>query len=117
MTAIVPSAPMRRFTAYVGVLLIMGLTPPGSWLGLASPANQSAYEAFGMSLALVSIVVILGRRHAAAAQPAAAVATANSAANATNATPVNAAVAAARPAARRRESAGGRPKLDGAPIR
>jgi hypothetical protein len=41
----------------------MGLTPPGSLLGLNSEANLSAFGAFGMALLLVTIVVVLGRQH------------------------------------------------------
>jgi arabinofuranan 3-O-arabinosyltransferase len=68
MTMIVPLSPMRRFAAGVGVLLVMGLTPPGSMLGLNSEANLSAFAAFGMALVLLTIVVVLGRRRSAGAR-------------------------------------------------
>jgi arabinofuranan 3-O-arabinosyltransferase len=63
MTVVVPGAPMRRTTGAIGILLVMGLTPPGSLLGLNSEANLSAFGAFGMALLLVTIVVVLGRQH------------------------------------------------------
>jgi arabinofuranan 3-O-arabinosyltransferase len=68
MTVIVPGAPIRRFAGGIGVLWVMGVTPPGSLLGLDSEANLSAFAAFGMALVLVTIVVVLGRRRAAAAR-------------------------------------------------
>lgn len=131
MTAIVPSAPMRWFTGWVGVLWIMGLTPPGSWFGLDSPANQSAFEAFGMALCLVTVVAILSRRHAVPAQRAAAHADAGAGAADASATTAardagtadagtgagTAAAGSGRPAATMRESNGSPPVLDGAPIR
>ena len=45
MTVVVPGAPMRRTTGAIGILLVMGLTPPGSLLGLNSEANLSAFGA------------------------------------------------------------------------
>jgi arabinofuranan 3-O-arabinosyltransferase len=66
MTVIVPGAPMRRFACGIGVLWVMGVTPPGSLLGLNSEANLSAFAAFGMALILVTIVVVLGRRRSTA---------------------------------------------------
>lgn len=63
MTVVVPGAPMRRTAGAIGILLVMGLTPPGSLLGLNSEANLSAFGAFGMALLLVTIVVVLGRQH------------------------------------------------------
>jgi len=62
MTVVLPLSPMRQVTAWVGVLLLMGLTPPASMLGLDTGANLSAYRAFGMSLVLLTIVVVLGHR-------------------------------------------------------
>jgi hypothetical protein len=57
---------MRRFACGIGVLWVMGVTPPGSLLGLNSEANLSAFAAFGMALILVTIVVVLGRRRSTA---------------------------------------------------
>jgi arabinofuranan 3-O-arabinosyltransferase len=60
MTVVLPGAPMRWVTGWIGVLLFMGLTPPGSLLGLSTAANLSSFRAFGMTLALLTIVVALG---------------------------------------------------------
>jgi len=68
MSAIVPEAPMRRVTAWIGVLLLMGLTPPGSLLGLDSEANLSVFRAFGMAVVLLTIVVVVGRRRSDASR-------------------------------------------------
>jgi hypothetical protein len=70
MTAIVSRAPMRWFTGWIGVLWLMGLTPPGSLLGLDTSANQSAFEAFGMALVLVTIFVVLAHRGSSTARAA-----------------------------------------------
>jgi arabinofuranan 3-O-arabinosyltransferase len=70
MTMIVPGAPMRRIACGIGALWVMGLTPPGSWFGLNSEANLSAFAAFGMALLLVTIVVVLGRHRPSAARTA-----------------------------------------------
>lgn len=72
MTAVIPGSPMRWPSAWVGLLLLMGLTPPGSLLGLNSAANLSVFRAFGMSLVVLSVLAALGsrragRRHAARA--------------------------------------------------
>jgi arabinofuranan 3-O-arabinosyltransferase len=71
MTVVLPLSPMRQVTAWIGMLLLMGLTPPASMLGIDIDANLSAYRAFGMSLVLLTIVVVLGRRwyHDRAIQP------------------------------------------------
>jgi arabinofuranan 3-O-arabinosyltransferase len=61
MTVILPDSPMRSVPAWVGVLLFMGLTPPGSLLGLDVGANLSAWRAFGMILIVLSVLVTLGR--------------------------------------------------------
>lgn len=60
MTAIVPGAPARRVSAWVGVLLLMGLTPPASLLGLDSGANLSLFRALGMTLVVLTVVAALG---------------------------------------------------------
>jgi hypothetical protein len=62
MTVILPRSPMRSVAAWLGVLLFMGLTPPGSVLGLDAGANLSAWRAFGMILVVLSVLVTLGRR-------------------------------------------------------
>ncbi|HXY44356.1 MAG TPA: glycosyltransferase family 87 protein [Acidimicrobiales bacterium] len=65
MTAVVAGAPMRWLSAWIGVLLLMGLTPPGSLLGLNAPANLSAGRAFGMALVLLTVGAALGYRRLA----------------------------------------------------
>jgi arabinofuranan 3-O-arabinosyltransferase len=70
MTMVVPGAPTRRVACGIGVLLVMGLTPPGSMFGLNSEANLSAFAAFGMALVLVSIVAVLGRHRLSAGREA-----------------------------------------------
>jgi len=62
MTALVPAAPMRWLSGWIGVLWLMGLTPPGSVLGLSAPANLSAGRAFGMTLVVLTVVAALGYR-------------------------------------------------------
>jgi len=65
MTAVVPRSPMRWVSGWIGVLWLMGLTPPGSLLGLSSPANLSAGRAFGMSLVVLTVFAALGHRRRA----------------------------------------------------
>ncbi len=60
MTAIVTGAPARWVSAWVGVLLLMGLTPPASLLGLDSGANLSLFRALGMTLVVLTVVAALG---------------------------------------------------------
>jgi len=63
MTAVLAKSPMRFFPAWIGILLLMGLTPPASMLGIDTQANLSAFRAFGMSLVLLAIVAVLARSH------------------------------------------------------
>ena len=54
---------MRTVTAVVGTVWVMGLLIlPASWLGIAHDADHSAFRAFGMSLLLLSVIVVLARR-------------------------------------------------------
>ena len=62
MTAVVTGAPARWVSAWVGVLLFMGLTPPGSLLGLGSAANLSLFRALGMTLVVLTVVAALGSK-------------------------------------------------------
>lgn len=62
MTVVLPASPMRRVIAWIGILMLMGVTPPASMLAIQTGANLSAFRAFGMSLVLLTIVVVLGRR-------------------------------------------------------
>jgi arabinofuranan 3-O-arabinosyltransferase len=64
MTAVLPRSPIRTIGGALGMVWLMGhLTLPRSVLGVGTAAaNNSAFRAFGMSLVLVSIVVVLGRR-------------------------------------------------------
>ncbi len=63
MTIVVARSPMRTVTAVVGTVWVMGLLIlPASWLGIAHDADHSAFRAFGMSLLLLSVIVVLARR-------------------------------------------------------
>ncbi|MGO8875838.1 MAG: glycosyltransferase family 87 protein [Acidimicrobiales bacterium] len=72
MTVVIAGAPMRWASAWVGVLLFMGLTPPRSLLGMNSDANFSAFRAFGMSIVLLSVFAALLYRRRQGAAPSAA---------------------------------------------
>jgi arabinofuranan 3-O-arabinosyltransferase len=73
MTAVVAGAPMRWFTGWIGILWLMGLTPPASMLGLDTYSNLSAFQAFGMALVLVTIAVVLWHRRYGTGRPASSV--------------------------------------------
>ena len=62
MTVVLAGSPMRWFTAWIGVVVFMGLTPPGSLLHLNPDANFSAFRAFGMTLVLLTVLAVLARR-------------------------------------------------------
>lgn len=63
MTVVIPRSPIRTVTAVVGILWTMGnYVPPLSWLGVNKFANNSAYRAFGMTLLLLTVTVVLARR-------------------------------------------------------
>jgi arabinofuranan 3-O-arabinosyltransferase len=62
MTVVVRASPMRWVTAWIGVLVFMGLTPPGSFLHLNTDANFSAFRAFGMTLVLLTVLGVLASR-------------------------------------------------------
>lgn len=64
MTVVLRRSPVRTIPALLGIVWMFGhLTLPRSVLGLTSDsANNSAFRAFGMSLVVVSIVVVLARR-------------------------------------------------------
>jgi hypothetical protein len=64
MTVVLRRSPVRTIPALLGIVWMFGhLTFPRSVLGLTSDsANNSAFRAFGMSLVLVSVVVVLARR-------------------------------------------------------
>jgi arabinofuranan 3-O-arabinosyltransferase len=64
VTAVMPCSPLRWFPGWVGILLLMGLIPPASLLGISVPANQSAFTAFGMAITLLTIVAALAFRQA-----------------------------------------------------
>lgn len=61
MTVVVVGSPMRRVTAWVGALFVMGVATPPSVLGLSVGANQSAFRAFGMSLIILTVLGALAR--------------------------------------------------------
>ena len=65
MTVTIAKSVMRTVTAGVGIVWTMGvLVLPTSVVGLNPTANHSAFRAFGMSLLLLTaIVVLLRRRH------------------------------------------------------
>ncbi len=63
MTVTLGRSPMRTVTAAVGTVWLMGLLlMPSSVLGINTTANHSAFRAFGMSLVLLTVVVVLLRR-------------------------------------------------------
>lgn len=69
LTAAIPGSPLRWFPAWMGILFTMGVTPPASVLGLGTLANTSAFEAFGMTLILLTIGTVLLLRPALASRP------------------------------------------------
>lgn len=80
MSIVILRSPMRSVTAVLGMIWTMGLlTLPPSWMSMNATAGKSAYRAFGMSLLLVTTVVIMlrhrpdpaGRSSAPGAVPAA----------------------------------------------
>jgi arabinofuranan 3-O-arabinosyltransferase len=63
MTVSIPRSPVRTVTGAVGMIWTMGvLIPPSALLGLNLTANHSAFRAFGMSLVLITTLVLLVRR-------------------------------------------------------
>jgi arabinofuranan 3-O-arabinosyltransferase len=64
VTGVIPGSPFRWVSAWVGMLLMMGLMPPSSFLGISAAANQSAFIAFGMAITLLTIVAALVLRRA-----------------------------------------------------
>ena len=75
MTVVLARSPVRTVPALLGIVWMMGhLTLPRSVLGLGSAsANNSVFRAFGMSVLLASIVVVLARRRRSAVPLAAPV--------------------------------------------
>jgi arabinofuranan 3-O-arabinosyltransferase len=62
VAAVIPGSPLRWFPGWIGMLLLMGLIPPPSLLGISAPANQSAFMAFGMAITLLTIVAVVAFR-------------------------------------------------------
>lgn len=68
-TVVIPGSPVRWFTAWIGFAWMMGLTPPASLLGIQIQANETAFMAFGMTLVLLTILVVLLARGTGASTP------------------------------------------------
>ena len=63
MTVFIPGSPMRSITGVIGIAWVMDRwAPPTSLLGLSANANDSAFRAIGMSLLLLTVIVVLARR-------------------------------------------------------
>lgn len=63
MTIVIAGSVIRSVTGVIGIVWVMDvLAPPPALLGLGSDANDSAFRAIGMSLLVVTVVVVLARR-------------------------------------------------------
>jgi arabinofuranan 3-O-arabinosyltransferase len=79
MTIVIPGSPIRSVTGVIGTAWVMDvLAPPPALLGLGSNANDSAFRAIGMSLLILTVIVVLARRRPHAETPDASLAVAGS---------------------------------------
>jgi arabinofuranan 3-O-arabinosyltransferase len=63
MTLILRGSPMRTVTGIIGTVWIMGvLVLPKSLLGINTTGNHSVFRAIGMSLVLLTVIVVMVRR-------------------------------------------------------
>jgi hypothetical protein len=63
MTIVIAGSPIRSVTGVIGIAWAMdALAPPPAVLGLGRNANDSAFRAIGMSILILTVLVLLARR-------------------------------------------------------
>lgn len=63
MTVVIAGSAIRTVTGVIGIAWVMDvLAPPPAMLGLGNNANDSAFRAIGMSLLILTVIVVLARR-------------------------------------------------------